>query len=256
MMYNSKFVACVKAGGKILREIDDRVFIPFSSEYSIYLKNLESRKALVNVEIDGRSAVRGLIVSPNSHVELERFLGYNLDTGARFKFIEKTQEISNYRGDKAEDGLIRIEFRFESWAPPKLDFRPSIYYYDGPPILDYLNRMECATKSVSSPATFSIPTKRRVTLDASYSANSMEMCSSKSGITVEGSQSNQKFTQGSIGDLESRSEVIVLKLIGETTRPIQTPIFVNTKMTCPTCGRRNSSNLKFCGNCGTSLINY
>ena len=53
MMYQSKLVASLKANNKILREFKDTVYVPFASEYSILIKNLNTVRALVNVFIDG-----------------------------------------------------------------------------------------------------------------------------------------------------------------------------------------------------------
>ena len=76
MMYHQKLVACVKVDGKILRESGDSVSIPFGSEYSILLKNLNTVRVQVKVSIDGTEATEGtwLVIQPNSSVELERFI--------------------------------------------------------------------------------------------------------------------------------------------------------------------------------------
>jgi hypothetical protein len=119
MMYESKLVASLKANGKILREFKDTVYIPFGSEYSFLLKNLNTTRALVNVFIDGEDMTPGgLVLNAGQEVDLERSIkGNNLTEGNRFKFIERTSAIENGpRGVKLEDGLVRIEFQFEK--PP------------------------------------------------------------------------------------------------------------------------------------------
>jgi hypothetical protein len=119
MMYESKLVASLKANGKILREFKDTVYIPFGSEYSFLLKNLNTTRALVNVFIDGEDMTPGgLVLNAGQEVDLERSIkGGNLTEGNRFKFIERTQAIEDGpRGVKLEDGLVRIEFQFEK--PP------------------------------------------------------------------------------------------------------------------------------------------
>jgi len=119
MMYESKLVASLKANGKILREFKDTVYIPFGSEYSFLLKNLNTTRALVNVFIDGEDMTPGgLVLNAGQEVDLERSIkGGNLTEGNRFKFIERTSIIENGpRGVKLEDGLVRIEFQFEK--PP------------------------------------------------------------------------------------------------------------------------------------------
>ena len=48
MMYESKLAAAIKVNGKVLREFNkDTVYIPFGSEYSILLKNLNTKRAIV-----------------------------------------------------------------------------------------------------------------------------------------------------------------------------------------------------------------
>ena len=133
-MYQSKLVASLKANGKILREFKDTVYIPFGSEYSILIKNLNSVRACVNIFLDGENVVPGgLVVDPGRTVDLERWVkNGNLSEGNRFKFIERTAAIEEGpRGIKLEDGLVRIEFQFEKPRPvfqPK--WIPGHYEYD------------------------------------------------------------------------------------------------------------------------------
>ena len=113
-MYNAGLVCVVKVNGKILRENKDEVLLPFDSEYSILIKNLETRKALVKITVDNQDVLDGnsLIISPNSEMELEGFMK-GMIARNRFKFIKKTKQISDFRGDKIDDGIIRIEYWFE-----------------------------------------------------------------------------------------------------------------------------------------------
>lgn len=114
-MYSNKLVACLKANKKVLREFKDTVYMPYGTEYSIFLKNLNSVRALLNISIDGKDmAEGGLVINANSEVDLERsILSNNLEQGNRFKFIERTGRVEQHRGVKAEDGLVRISFKFE-----------------------------------------------------------------------------------------------------------------------------------------------
>jgi hypothetical protein len=119
-MHNEKLVTCIKVAGKVLREQKDQVFIPFGSEYSIYLKNLNTVRALVRIQLDGVDVTDGtdLVVQPNSSIDLERFMKKgNLSQGNRFKFIERSGKVEAHRGVQAEDGLLRVEFQFEKVAP-------------------------------------------------------------------------------------------------------------------------------------------
>ncbi len=113
-MHRNTFVLAVKVNGKILRENKDIVTLPFGCEYELVLKNLNSRRAMVNVSVDGKDATDGrLVLGPNQSITLERSINNgNLNAGNRFKFIERTPGIEQHRGIKADDGLIRAEF----WA--------------------------------------------------------------------------------------------------------------------------------------------
>lgn len=118
-MYQSKLVASLKANGKILREFKDTVYIPFGSEYSFLIKNLNTQRAVVNIFIDGTDVVEGgLVINAGQEVDLERYVkSGNLTAGNKFKFIERTAGIEEHRGVKLEDGLVRIEFQFEKPRP-------------------------------------------------------------------------------------------------------------------------------------------
>ena len=119
-MYGNKLATAIKVNGKVLREFKDTVYIPFGSEYSILVKNLNTTRAVVNIFLDGEEVVPGgLVVDPGREVDLERWVkNGNLSEGNRFKFIERTQAIEDGpRGIKLEDGLIRLEYEFEQPRP-------------------------------------------------------------------------------------------------------------------------------------------
>lgn len=115
-MYKQNFVMSIKVADKFLQETKDgEVFLPFLSEYSIFLKNKNNRRAVVKVEIDGKDILNGnqLVIPANSSVDLERFIENDLNEGRKFRFIEKTKGIVDYRGHQPEDGLIKISFKYE-----------------------------------------------------------------------------------------------------------------------------------------------
>ena len=89
MVYQNKLVACVKVNGQVLRESgENTVTLPFGSEYSVFLKNLNSVRAIARVSIDGKDTTEGtwLIVPANGTLELERsILNGNFDSGNRFR---------------------------------------------------------------------------------------------------------------------------------------------------------------------------
>jgi hypothetical protein len=255
MTYQSNLVASVKANHKIVKESRSQgnviVYIPFGTEYSILFKNLHARKASVRVSIDGTDVLYGksLLIEPNKELELKRFLN-DLNKGNKFKFIEKTEEISDHRGDKIDDGIIRIEYQFEA---PYADY--------------FVNPAWWTTTFGGTQYTIQNNTLRSIKVGAAptmkssdTSVNTMTcfastVSSAPEGITVQGSASNQQFQQGHIGTLESQIHVINIVLKGRATldEEIQKVIYSRDKIQCPTCGHWNKSSFKFCPQCTTAV---
>lgn len=251
-MYRDNFVVSLKCDGKILRELDDKVSLPFGSEYSILFKNLESRKAVVKVEIDGKDisdAKNRLVIYPNETVELDRFLSSN----NKFKFIEKTKEISDHRGDRIDDGIVRVTYNFEKETTSEhiivVDHcYPIIHYVTYPPYIVYNT---CTANSTGGYVTYGVSTAEVCSNNTSVSACSQTISSASanaatcscadntlrgkntassnsvnvsavldefkkddSGITVKGSKSNQSFIEASNVDVEDKAHVICIKLSG------------------------------------------
>lgn len=130
MMYSDKLVVAIKSNGKILREAKDLVQLPFGSEFSVLVKNLNSRRAKFTLHIDGQDVLDGenIIVNANDEVEMKRFIrNGNMTEGNAFKFIERTAAIEDGpRGIKMDDGVVRVQFWFEQEAP----VITSTYHYD------------------------------------------------------------------------------------------------------------------------------
>lgn len=245
MMYKKNLIAVVKCNGKILREKGSTVYLPFGSEYSILLKNEEARKAVVSIEVDGVDVLNNnkLILNGGTSQEIKGFMK-NMKETNKFRFINKTKEIQDYRGDKIEDGSIRISYQFEAIVEEPVIIFPTwvtsnnIYYnnctyptYTRDKLVgSSISANYCCTKGFSS------------------------LPSSDEGITVKGKQIDVDYTYGAIGMLENNTHVIVLLLKGKTpNKYINKPITVNTTLLCSTCGRKNRSNNNFCRNCGTCL---
>jgi len=83
MMYGNKLAAAIKVNGRVLKEFKDTVYVKFGSEYSVYMKNLNTTRALVNVFIDGTNITPGgLIVNAGQEVDLQRSIANgNLSEG-------------------------------------------------------------------------------------------------------------------------------------------------------------------------------
>lgn len=266
-MYNNKLAVALKSSGKVLREFGDTVYIPFGSEYSIYIKNMNTVRALVTVEIDGDDVGDGqqFVVNPNDSIDIERFLrNGNLSEGNRFKFIERTGNIEDHRGIGVEDGLVRVEFAFEKKTQPYKSYNP---YNGGSSWTTYGGAVRGvnASYTVSTndggfmPDSSSVFTSTVAQQNVSGEGAVMDWMEVEPendvGITVEGSISDQKFKTVAWFPTEATTHAIVLKMLGETTDNVQVrkPVTVKTKATCTTCGRRNKATAKFCTECGTSL---
>lgn len=254
-MYDSKLVVAIKSHGKVLREIGENVYLPFGSEYSVFIKNLNTVRALVKVEIDGRDLGDGVkfIIPANGEVDLERFItNGNMDKGNRLKFIERTGAVEQHRGVGVEDGLIRVEFNFEKVYEPTVWHTSNTFYSSSTPIGGgtFTSSGPIASSNVRSANVNSADTGSKAVMDW------MEVePENDAGITVEGSISDQQFEQGAWFATETKTHAIVLKLLGETSDNVQVskPVTVKTKAICKTCGRRNKATANFCGQCGTSL---
>lgn len=242
-MYNQKLVASIKANGKILREFKDTVYIPFSSEYSILLKNLNTVRAVVNVYIDGENVVPGgLVLNAGQEVDLERSIkNGNLLEGNKFKFIERTGAVEKHRGIKLEDGLVRVEYQFERVYTSPLGGS----WGSGQSILRSVSK---STAEYSATSATVMTNNMTVASATSFAPNDV-------GITVPGSKSEQKFHTASWFPTEVEKHTIVLKLLGETADnvPVVKPVTVKHKPKCVTCGKQNKATAKFCSECGTAL---
>jgi len=272
--------AAIKVNGKVLREFKDTVYVPFGSEYTILLKNINTVRALVNVYIDNDNVVPGgLVLNVGQECDLERAIrNGNMSEGNKFKFIERTGGVEAHRGIKLEDGLIRVEYQFEKVISPPIWPHHSKSYYDGggdtwgTPIRSnsiplggnggypfnniggrgsssvcggggsYSAGLNNMSYSVGSIMTQS------ATLSSALPQNDV-------GITVAGGKSEQRFITASNFQVDPEKFNIILKLLGETAenKVICTPITVRSKPKCVTCGKNNKFTSKFCSGCGTAL---
>ncbi len=278
-------MAVIKCGGAILREHDGSVALPFGSEYSILLKNLDDRKACVKVSIDGRDVVDGseLVVNPNTTTELEGFMQGSAVRN-KFKFIKKTAEIVQHRGDRIDDGIVRVEFRFgkrivedvvhhthvyhDVHYPSRL-YYPYPYYPWHPWYPTIIYRAECSGGDIVSTENFTA--SNEPTIGSTLNMSSLTKASAESvncnfsapvninpdeGITVHGSETHQAFTPVYVGEMEEGSTVITIRLVGSDASglAVDRPITTHTKYECPTCGKHCESDTQYCGRCGTYLL--
>jgi len=249
MVFKENLVCVIKNHGNILREIDGIVYLPFTSDYSILLKNLNSRRASVNISIDGKDVLdnKSLIIEPNSETELEGFLDGSAAKN-KFKFIQKTKEIKDHRGDYIDDGMIRIEFAYEKVSSYKYTYTQNNFQQYVPPVT-FGSAAPILNSSTTS--AFNCSSGPNIRSSSEIVCDSLD---TDEGITVKGSEINQYFNYTSIGDLDP-SEVIILRLRGEKISKIKVtkPVTVKTKLRCSSCGKKSKSSSQFCSACGTFL---
>jgi len=243
-MYFNKFIVSIRSNEKFLKEKGEVVHIPFGDEYSIYLKNVNSLDAVVQIKVDGKVVTGNgkLIVPANSSVEVEGVIE-GLSAHKSFKFIERTVQIEEHRGIRPEDGLIEVEYTFEK---QKLNLYTTYvpdwtYTYPSPPyIYPPYTVYSTWTNSTGGNSTVSVPVSNNQTNDV--------------GITVEGSDIDRNFGIGLIGDLEEQSNVIILHLRGvSTNKDSDTIIYAKQKVTCSVCGTKSKNDKKYCSECGARL---
>lgn len=255
MVCEKYYVVSIRANGKILRDNNNVVTLPFGSEYQILIKNLRSRRAMAKISVDGVDITDGtrLVLQPNASMNVERFIkNGDLLSGNRLKFIERTERVETHRGIKEDDGLVRVEF----WQEREVVDVPVVrhHYYDEwyaiprPYYPLYLRPWHeprliwnsggsgviygGAQGAASMPGNTVTTTSGGEATNASFTSSgnfqkcaqppesaqqmfAMNMMRCDAGITVPGSESRQQFHHASGFQLESNSTVIVLRLRGE-----------------------------------------
>ena len=253
-MYQNKLAVAIKHNGKILRETKDIVHLPFGSEFSVLVKNLNSKRVKFTLSIDGANALDDteIIVNANSETEIKRFIrNGNMDEGNAFKFIERTAAIEDGpRGIKVDDGVVRVEFWFEQDKPEikindiyweKHHYRD---YYQQPYFINGITRSgwgpmygntgvsgslgdyvggasasiakgEILNQVTQSNASFSATSASAQSLsDVMPDVAKASMPINDIGITVPGSKVEQKFTTVYGFKCEANSNTIILRLAG------------------------------------------
>lgn len=274
MMYQEKLIACVKVSGKVLKERGDQVFLPFGSEYSILIKNLNSLKAKVKIFIDGTDVFDGsqLVVdgtSGNNSMEIFRFVkNGNMNEGNCFKFIERTSDIEEFRGVQAEDGIVRVEFQFAPASAPYVVpawqnpwYQPPLYPNNPSPLMKrhfstqpVINTAGTEASNINNAALYSAEPVRCAA--SPMQDSQISTFASNAGITVPGSISNQQFQTTGDFITDGVTHVMVFRLFGGNNEGVKIvePVTKKTRLICETCGKANSPDSRFCSRCGTSLV--
>lgn len=277
-MHKDNLVVSIVTAEGICRENSGQVYLPYGTEYSLRLKNLDSSKrAIVKVSIDGDCVTEnGILIEANATFDLKGFLKGDCVRNS-FKFIELTDRIRDHKGDRPDWGIIAVSFQFEDnlWQ----DYQEQQKRYKE--IMDAIERARKAREIEDAKQPWKdsprypyppYPNKPWITwknqnkggiLRASTlshpqcinAASCQEFGQTESaGITVPGTPVHQDFQSVAVGRL-GPAHTLSLALVGQ--KPDQTPVrAVRTarRASCPTCGLRQKGNAKYCTECGTCLL--
>lgn len=267
MVYKKQFAAAIKVAGNTLRENGKRVKLPFQSEYSIFLKNQNIVRAMINIEIDGNHITpNGLVLDGGKSANLERFI----ENHRKFKFIERTSAIAANLGENVADSTVIIKYSFEK-RKNAVDtvfikgrdvhhYYPQPYVYPSPyspPPYRPNDIWYCADPNAGMKGGTILGNSASVSRNANYTANinsvdnmsiATDSCDTNDvGITVQGSESDQTFDTCSSFAVEQEEYTIEFQLVGGEG------ISTKSKRVCPSCGKRVKSKHQYCPDDGTYL---
>jgi len=238
-MYQQKCVMTIlDQNGLMLKEDNGVCKLRFNSEYKIRLRNKNDFKVLAKVTIDGKPLTSmsesGVIIDPNSKVELERWID-DMHSGSKLKFVSAMHPDAQ-DPYSTQNGNIRVKFYKEKWQyyitgdniKPLKDDYPKGPLYPTHPI-----SWECQGNHFMSTA-----------YCASFNQDN-------AGCTVNGSISDQSFTYSNAQFEDSVYTELFLRLIGYDVQQQRIP---STAINyCPNCGKRRKKTDNFCSKCGLSL---
>jgi hypothetical protein len=261
MTHHNDFILALKYQGKVLRESNGKVFLPFNSEYSLLLKNNRSYRAMAQVFIDGMDVSDGreFVIDPHSNMEIERFLlDGNFDKGNKFKFV-KSDHKDVVDPSSSDNGIVKVIF-WEEQSVSKVEYVPYYPYYPSqyqyytypqfhyPPLYDTHTtiRSNSMSNSVGGGGTES----------SSFTHSSTSVCThygEETGATIEGDESSQHFNTVWTMDKNYSTETVLQLQIVPTQKPVT--VQGTRRSHCPKCNYKikNSWTVHFCPHCGTRL---
>lgn len=202
----AEVIVSITAGAYRLDGGTHTVTMPFDTEYGIRLSNNDKRRALVHIKIDDRKSTgAGLILRANETVILERFVDNgDLKRGNKFRFIDADDRPKG-RPEHADDGKVSVSIQYEKNNDPLVRYGGDANLSNswGSGIISWSN----------SAAITAFP--GHIQTDIPSPTASL----ASPGITVEGSESRQRFEVAKLGDMESRIDTLEIKLFGYHKQP-------------------------------------
>jgi hypothetical protein len=118
LVYMQRFVSSILVGNQIQKELaNGQVNLPFGAEFTLRLRNKNSRRAVAHVVMDREDCGR-FVVDGNSHWDIER--PTNSDKKFRFVGLDSAEAIDFGKDGPNDDkvkGLIEVHWYLEKEAP-------------------------------------------------------------------------------------------------------------------------------------------
>ena len=212
------------------------IVLPFESHYQILIKNDNSSRIKLDIDIDGTIITgNGLLVNGNSQFYMERFI----DTAKKLYFTKKSNEKVADPTNK-ENGFLTIKVSKEKYVPyvfsaPLNYTDPFVCFYDQtkpvpPPTWQPYRRLSSGDNFIGSfqtyssdfntLGTYSCTSNLNHSANVNFSSGSLTGTQSSftydTGATVEGDKSNQAFITTTWNGEEAGSDFIFqFKMLGE-----------------------------------------
>lgn len=246
MPYNNKFVLNAVLNGQIVPDRNGgNIVLPFGCEYGLRLRNRHNRRAVVKVEIDGEDiSGGGWIIPANSFIDVDR----PVNVSKKFKFVSLTSEDAADFGKDGPNygrvnGTVTASFSLEEehpamycgWTYPHTGYHYPYPSHDLPwqqntysygcdvKSRQYVNTLVGSASAPSGHSSVLGPVNMNSTavsqgnvstdtgLNSALSVN--DSAAVQDGCTVEGSDSDQKFSNAYI-KIESNATIVKMFLRG------------------------------------------
>lgn len=265
-MFSQDFVLSVLQDGKICKEENGVVKIPFGSNYVIRLRNKHRLKCATDVYVDGEKVneVGQIVVHGNDYIDIEGFLrGGNKNT--KFQFVELADGRVK-QPNETQNGLIEVKFYLQKETEVQkivehyydYTYRPIWIYRDDyiKPWYPYGGPCWCNSHTIGSniggggTSTSAGITTNNSNNECYCSAESKIDSSgllgdlkSSNGATIEGNNFEQNFNSIHF-DLKQEPITLRLQLVG----------YEADLRKCLYCHSKVKIGDKFCSKCGTKLF--
>lgn len=241
MSYSGNFVVTILHCGHVQRETGDRtVVMPDGTEYGVRLRNKHDRRAVGELLIDGESQ-GSFVVPARSYVDIYR----SAEKDRAFKLVhaDSTEALDVGKDSSPPNGIVEVRFRLERMRPevyyPKTPYVPNVY----PRKYEQLEPYRYKSSLVRS---------FNPELSATFNCCSSMPRAGEVGVTVEGSETGQRFSSTSL-ELES-GWTTVLVFLRVTTKGFsgEKGCSVSDDPFCGKCGKKKgAASDNFCRQCGT-----